>query len=74
MFPFFQWSFLQSKEGASFKHVFLTVFLERKRDIAGVPLGRTELSVCGNSTDFCACAILRWEGLMGLGFQGMPEK
>ena len=56
----------------SFTHVFLVVFLERKRGITGVPFGRTELSICGNGKEFCA--LLRREGPEGPGVQGMPEK
>ena len=52
--------------------LFLTVFLERKSGTTGVPFGRTELSICGNGTDFYA--LLRRGGPVGPFFQKMLEK
>ena len=49
------------------------VFLERKSGIAaGVPFGRADLSIGANGGDICA--LLRSDGPVGPGFQGMPEK
>ena len=50
----------------------LTVLLERKSGITGVPFGRTEFSSCGNGTE--VCALLRREGPVGPGVQGMSEQ
>ena len=50
----------------------MTVILERKSGITGVSFGRTDLSIGGNGTDFCA--PLRRDGPVGPGLQGMPEK
>ena len=44
---------------------------ERKSGTTGMPFGRTELSICGNSTK--VCVILRRGGPVGPKFQGMPE-
>ena len=54
------------------KCVLLTVFLDHKSGITGVPFGRTELSISGHGTD--CFALLRRGGPVGPGFQGMPEK
>ena len=57
----------------SFSKCFLlTVFLERKTGITGVPFGRTELSIGGIGTTFHA--LLHRHGPVGPSFQGMPEK
>ncbi len=58
-------------------HVFyncfvLTVFLERKSGITGVPFGRTDLSIGGIGTTFQA--LSHRHGPVGPGFQGIPEK
>ena len=50
----------------------LTVFLERKTGITGVPFGRTELSIRASCRKFRA--LLPREGPVGPGIQGMPEK
>ena len=50
----------------------LTVFLERKSGITGVPSGRTELSIGGIGT---TChALLHRHGPVAPSLQGMPEK
>ena len=51
---------------------FLTVDLERKTGITGVPFGRKELSICASCRKFCTLASR--EGPVGPGIQGMPEK
>ena len=68
---------VQGMPEKSLFHVFskktnLTVFLERKSAITGVPFGRTELSICGIGTD--CCALLHRHGPVGPSFQGMPDK
>ena len=50
----------------------LTVFLERKSGITGVPFGRTELSLRLSGTQFRA--LLHRRGPEGPGAQGMREK
>ena len=50
----------------------LTVLLERKSGITGVPLGRADLSIGGIGTTFQA--LSHRHGPVGLGFQGIPEK
>ena len=52
--------------------VFLTVDLERKTGITGVPFGRTELSIRASCRKFRALASR--EGPVGPGIQGIPEK
>ena len=54
-----------------YKMLFLTVFLERKTGMTGVPFGRTDLSIGGIGTTFQALSHMY--GPVGLGFQGMPE-
>ena len=54
------------------KVFFLTVDLERKNGITGVPFGRTELSIRASCRKFRALASR--EGPVGPGTQGMPEK
>ena len=51
---------------------FLTVDLERKTGITGVPFGRTELSIGASGRKFSA--LESREGPVGPGIQGMPEK
>ena len=53
-------------------NVVLTVFLERKSGITGVPFGRTDLSIGGIGTT--VHALLHRHGPVGPSFQGMPEK
>ena len=55
----------------SFTKKLLTVFLERKTGITGVPFGRTDLSIGGIGTTFQA--LSHRHGPVGPGFQGMPE-
>ena len=50
----------------------MTVDLERKTGITGVPFGRTELSIRASCRKFRA--LLPREGPVGPGIQGMPEK
>ena len=52
--------------------IFLTVDLERKTGITGVPFGRTELSIGASGRKFSA--LESREGPVGPGIQGMPEK
>ena len=54
------------------KSVFLTVDLERKTGITGVPFGRTELSIRASCRKFRA--LLPREGPVGPGAQGRFEK
>ena len=54
------------------KMFFLTVFLERKSGITGVPFGRTDISIGAISTTFHA--LLHRHGPVGSSFQGMPEE
>ena len=54
------------------KVFFLTVDLERKTGITGVPFGRTELSIRAFCRKFRALASR--EGPVGPGTQGMSEK
>ena len=50
----------------------LTVVLERKTGITGVPFGRTELSIRASCRNLPA--LLSREGPVGPGMQGSPEK
>ena len=50
----------------------LTVDLERKTGITGVPFGRTELSIGASGRKFSA--LESREGPVGPGIQGIPEK
>ena len=50
----------------------MTVDLEHKTGITGVPFGRTALSLRLSRIEFCA--IEHREGPEGPGVQGMPEK
>ena len=52
--------------------IFLTVDLERKTGITGVPFGRTELSIGASGRN--VSARLHREGPVGRGIEGMPEK
>ena len=52
--------------------IFLTVDLERKTGITGVPFGRTELSIGAPGRKFSA--LESREGPVGPGFEGIPEK
>ena len=54
------------------KVFFLTVDLERKTGITGVPFGRTELSIRASCRKFSALSSR--EGPVGPGIQGIPEK
>ena len=54
------------------KVFFLTVDLERKTGITGVPFGRTELSIRASCRKFRALASR--EGPVGPGTRGMSEK
>ena len=60
-----------SDHGFSKSVFFLTVDLERKTGITGVPFGRTELSIRASCRKFRALASR--EGPVGPGTQGMPE-
>ena len=55
-----------------FQKCCLTVFLERKTGITGVPFGRTDLSIGGIGTIFHA--LSHRHGPAGPSFQGMPEQ
>ena len=55
-----------------FQKCVVTVLLERKSGITGVPFGRTELSIGRIGTTFHA--LLHRHGPVGLGFQGITEK
>ena len=54
------------------KSEFLTVDLERKTGINGVPFGRTELSIGASGRKFSA--LESREGPVGSGIQGIPDK
>ena len=50
----------------------MTVDLERKTGITGVPFGRTELSIRASCSKFSALSSR--EGAVGPGIQRIPEK
>ena len=55
-----------------FTNFFLTVDLERKTGITGVPFGRTELSIRASCRKISA--LESREGPVDPGIEGMPEK
>ena len=61
-----------SNQAKFFTNCFLTVDLERKTGITGVPFGRTELSIRASCRIFSALSSR--EGPVGPGIQGIPEK